>query len=275
MVMDQEDRQARGRQVLHGAGVSAPLSGMDAPAESNRAGRAQGAISGAAPDTVQEVVDTLLIAEQLMMTFYYTALTSPPVMHDHRLSGPSADPNNPGLPPGGTPRNVRFLQAALDAEVKHAAAARSAAATGGRPGFYFPTATFARLGSPAEEGSFLGVLDTLETMCVGIYIAAARQFLRVGRPDLARVAIQIMGVEAEHRMLGRAIGVARPANNLTLEPAPYTAVGGASEVVRPFVTGRGFPAGKPTAVAVPTAAQANRVIGRNQTRFVAHFRVGL
>ncbi len=271
--MDQEDRQARGRQVLRGTGVSTPLSGMDASAESRRTGRAQGAISGAAPDTVEEVVDTLLVAEQLMMTFYYTALTSPPVMHDHRLGGPSADPNNPGLPPGGMPRNVRFLQAALDAEVKHAAAARSAAATGGRPGFYFPTATFARLGSSAEEGSFLGVLDTLETMCVGIYIAAARQFLRVGRPDLARVAIQIMGVEAEHRMLGRAIGAARPANNLTLEPAPYTAVGGASEVVRPFVTGRGFPAGKPTAVAVPTAAQANRVIGRNRTRFVAHFRV--
>ncbi len=271
--MDQEDRQARGRRVLHGAGVSTPLSGMDAPAESRRTGRAQGAISGAAPDTVEEVVDTLLVAEQLMTTFYYTALTSPAVMRDHRLSGPSADPNNPGLPPGGTPRNVRFLQAALDAEVKHAAAARSAAATGGRPGFYFPTATFVRLGSPAEAGSFLRMLDTLETMCVGIYIAAARQFLRVGRPDLARVAIQIMGVEAEHRMLGRAIGAARPANNLTLEPAPYTAVGGASEVLRPFVTGRGFPAGKTLAVAVPTAAQANRVIGRNRTRFVAHFRV--
>jgi len=274
MVMDQ-DKQARGHRMLHGAGVSAPLSGMDAPAESSRMARVQGAISGAAPDTVQEVVDTLLVAEQLMMTFYYTALTSPPVMHDHRLGGPSADPNNPGLPPGGIPRNVRFLQAALDAEVKHAAAAGSAAATGGRPEFYFPATAFARLGSPTEAGSFLSVLDTLETMCVGVYIAAARQFLRVGRPDLGRVAIQIMGVEAEHRMLGRAIGAAWPANNLTLERAPYASVGGADEVVRPFVTGRGFAAGTTTAVAVPTAAQANRVIGRNHTHFVAHFRVGV
>jgi len=274
MVMDQ-DRQARGRRVSRGAGVSAPMIGMDAPAESSRTGRAQGAISGAAPDTVQEVVDTLLVAEQLMMTFYYTALTSPAVMHDHRLGGPSADPNNPGLPPGGIPRNVRFLQAALDAEVKHAAAAGSATAMGGRPGFYLPTAAFARLGSPTEAGSFLSVLDTLETMCVGVYIAAARQFLRVGRPDLARVATQIMGVEAEHRMLGRVIGAARPANNLTLERAPYASVSGASEVLRPFVTGRGMAAGKTLAVAVPTAAQANRVIGRNQTHFVAHFRVGM
>jgi len=274
MVMDQ-DGQARGRQALRGTGVSTAMSGMDAPAESNRAGRAQGAISGAAPDTVEEVVDTLLVTEQLMTTFYYTALTSPAVMRDHRLSGPSADPNNPGLPPGGTPRNVRFLQAALDAEVKHAAAARSAATTGGRPGFYFPATAFARLGSPAEAGSFLRMLDTLETMCVGVYIAAARQFLRVGRPDLARVATQIMGVEAEHRMLGRVIGAALPANNLTLERAPYTFVSGAGEVLRPFVTGRGFAAGKTLAVAVPTAAQANRVIGRSQTHFVAHFRVGV
>ena len=272
MVMDQ-GRQARGRRVARGTGVGAPMSGMDAPAESGRTGRARAAIGGVAPDTVREVVDTLLVAEQLLVTFYYAGLTRPPVMRDHRLGGPSADPNNPGLPPGGIPRNVRFLQAALDAEVKHAAAAGSAAATAGRPGFYFPAATFARLGSPAEEGSFLGVLDTLETMCVGVYIAAARQFLRVGRPDLARVATQIMGVEAEHRMLGRAIGATRPANNLTLEPAPYTSVGGASEVLRPFVTGRGFPAGKTLAVAVPTAAQANRMIGRNRTRFVARFRV--
>jgi hypothetical protein len=274
MVMDQ-DEQARGRQALRGVGVSTPMVGMDARAESSRTGRVQGAISAAAPDTVQEVVDTLLVAEQLMMTFYYTALTSPTVMHDHQLGGPSADPNNPGLPPGGMPRNVRFLQAALDAEVKHAAAARSAAATGGRPGFYFPATAFARLGSPVEAGSFLSMLDTLETMCVGVYIAAARQFLRVGRPDLARVATQIMGVEAEHRMLGRVIGAALPANNLTLERAPYASVGGAGEVLRPFVTGRGVAAGKTLAVAVPTAAQANRVIGRNQTHFVAHFRVGL
>jgi len=272
--MDQ-DRQARGRGVLRGAGVSAPMSGMDAPAESSRTGRTNGAISRAAPDTVQEVVDTLLVAEQLMMTFYYTALTSPPVMHDHRLGGPSADPNNPGLPPGGMPRNVRFLQAALDAEVKHAAAAGSAAARGGRPGFYFPATAFARLGSPAETDSFLSMLDTLETMCVGVYIAAARQFLRVGRPDLARVATQIMGVEAEHRMLGRVIGGVLPANNLTLERAPYASISGAGEVMRPFVTGKGFAVGKTLAVAVPTAAQANRLIGRNQTHFVAHFHIGM
>jgi len=274
MVMDQ-DEQARRRQVLRGAGVSTPMIGMDAPAESRRTGRAQGAISGAAPDTVEEVVDTLLVAEQLMTAFYYTALTSPAVMRDHRLSGPSADPNNPGLPPGGTPRNVRFSQAALAAVYTPAPAGGRAAATAGRPGFYFPAATFARLGSPAEEGSFLSMLDTLETMCVGVYIAAARQFLRVGRPDLARVATQIMGVEAEHRMLGRVIGAVLPANNLTLERAPYASVSGAGEVLRPFVTDKGVAAGKTLAVAVPTTAQANRVIGRNHTHFVAHFRVGM
>jgi len=76
-------------------------------------------------------------------------------------------------------------------------------------------------------------------------------------------------------MLGRVIGAALPANNLTLERVPYTFVSGAGEVLRPFVTGRGFATGKTMAVAVPTAAQANRVIGRSQTHFVAHFRVGV
>jgi len=98
--MDQ-DGQARGRQVLRGAGVSTPMIGMDAPAESNRTGRAQGAISGAAPDTVREVVDTLLVAEQLLVTFYYAGLTSPPVMRDHRTPRSSTR-----RPPGARPRRV-------------------------------------------------------------------------------------------------------------------------------------------------------------------------
>ncbi len=233
--------------------------------------RAGAAISGAAPGTVQEVVDTLLVAEQLMSTFYYAALTTSRLMRSPALGGSSANPNNPGLPPDGNPRNVRFLQAALDAEVKHAAAAASAAAMGGRAGFYFPATAFDRLGSPSEATSFLGLLDTLETMCVGVYIAAARQFLRVGRPDLARVATQIMGVEAEHRMLGRVIGAARPANNLTLQRAPYASVGDADEMLRPFLTGRGFAARDTTAVAVPTVAQAGRVVGHYHTHFVTHF----
>jgi len=69
--------------------------------------------------------------------------------------------------------------------------------------------------------------------------------------------------------------VALPANNLTLERAPYASVSGAGEVLRPFVTGTGFAGGKTMAVAVPTTAQANRVIGRSHTHFVAHFRVGM
>src|SRR5579884_3631577 len=65
----------------------------------------------AATDSVQSIINTALIAEQLATTFYYTGLTSPAVMRNAQLAGISADPNNPGLPPGGNPGNVRYLQA--------------------------------------------------------------------------------------------------------------------------------------------------------------------
>ncbi len=267
----ERDRRACGHIDRRADAARAPIGGAGVAAERGRTEHDGATRGGAVLGTVQDVVDTLLVIEQLMSTLYYAALTTRRLMHSPALGGSSADPTIPGLPPDGNPRNVHLLQAALDAEVKHAAAAANATAMAGRAGFYFPAAAFDRLGGPSEATSFLGLLDALETMCVGIYIAAARQFLRVGRPDLARVASQIMGVEAEHRMMGRVIGAARPANNLTLQRAPYASVGDVDETLRPFMTGRGFTGGT-MAIAVPTAAQADRVIGRYHTRVVTSFR---
>src|SRR5919202_5997174 len=75
----------------------------------------------AAATTVRSSLALALVSERLAITLYYTALTTPKVMRDPRLAGRSGDPHDPGLPPGGNPGNVRILQAALDAEVKHAA----------------------------------------------------------------------------------------------------------------------------------------------------------
>ncbi len=224
---------------------------------------------------LREAVDTLLLMERLMITLYYTGLTSPSVMRDNRLSGPSGDPINPGLPPGGNPAQVRYLQAALDAEVKHAAILFEMGATSSMRSFYFPPSIFTLLGSTMNRASFLGTLDMLETVCVGAYIAAATQFIHGGRPDLAATAAAIMGVESEHRTLGRVIANITPANSRTLETAPYAVVAEVVDAIQPFVDGTRFlfASGAPRPVAVPTAAQTARVIGRHGTRLVHTFKV--
>src|ERR671932_2859782 len=131
-----------------------------------------------------------LVYERLAITLYYTALTTPAVMRDRRLAGVSGDPHNPGLPPGGNPANVRILQAALDAEVKHAAALAQAGAASPITRFYFPAATFQQLGRPQDARTFLGVTHTVEAACVGLYLALLPQLWRAGQHDLARFVVQ-------------------------------------------------------------------------------------
>ncbi len=225
------------------------------------------------PATLQSIVDTLLIVERLMATFYYGALTSPEIMHDPRLGGRSADPNNPGLPPGGNPSNVRYLQAALDAEVKHAAALAATGAVSPNRRFYVPANSFERVGSSVSQTSFLGMMEILERLCVAAYATAIDQFVALGRADLAGVAAALMGVEAEHRALGRVIAAIRPANNLTLEQAPFAGLDALRAALNPFLTGKRylFATGSARAVAVPTKAQTDRVIGKHGTRQVHNF----
>jgi len=224
-------------------------------------------------DTVKSILDTALLLERVTVTFYYTALTSPAVLHTSILGGLSSDPNNPGLPPNGDPHHVRFLQAALDAEVKHAALLAGVGATSARTRFYFPAPTFTRIGSTVAADSFLGLVERLEAISIGTYIAATSQFLRLGRPDLATLATRIMGVEAEHRTLGRILAGILPPNNLTLENASFTSVGDVTALLRPFLTGRRylFAANTTKATALPTRAQTARVVGKYGSRRLKRF----
>ncbi len=198
------------------------------------------------------------------------------MLRDPRLCGASADPNNPGLPPGGNPQHVRYLQAALDAEMKHIAMLAKAGAVASARSFFFPAAIFQRLGSSQEPGSLLGVLEMLETVVIGAYITAAAVFLRLGQPDLSVTAAQVMGVEAEHRTLGRVIAALTPPNNVTIERAPYGCMGEAATALGPFLSGRRylFATGPAVGVAVPSAAQADRVIGKYATRTVPRYQFG-
>ena len=224
-------------------------------------------------DTIQSILTTALAAERIAATLYYAALTTPAVMRNSALAGRSADPNDPGLPPGGHPQKVRFLQAALDAELKHAALLSAAGAQSPYTRFYFPPTTFQRMGTSVDPGSFLGVVELLETAMSGMYVAAAEHFLELGRHDLAGLAIQLMGVETEHRTLGRVLAAVRPPNDLTLAPAPFACVSDVDTVLRPFLTGRRFlfAHDSTTAIALPSAARARRVISKYGTRQLGRF----
>jgi Ferritin-like domain len=226
---------------------------------------------GPRPDTVASILATLLLTERLATTFYYTALTSPGVMRNSRLGGSSTDALDPGLPPNGNPPYVRCLQAALDAESKHAALLAQAGATSPHTQFYFPRATFTQMGTSTDPHTFLGVLDHLETVAVGAYIAAVHALASLGHVDLAGLTAGIAGVEAEHRMLGRLLAGLKPANNLTLERAPFACVSDAAPVLRPFLTGRGFAQGAIGPLALPTPAQTTHLVGKYGTLLVRRF----
>src|SRR5918912_1031090 len=225
-------------------------------------GRADAAVARTAAalctDTIQSILTTALAAERIAATLYYAALTTPAVMRNNALAGRSADPNDPGLPPGGHPQKVRFLQAALDAELKHAALLSAAGAQSPYTRFYFPPTTFQHMGTSVDPGSFLGVVELLETAMSGMYVAEAEHFLQLGRHDLAGLATQLMGVETEHR---------------TLAPAPFACVSDVDTVLRPFLTGRRFlfAHDSTAAFALPSAARARRVIGKYGTRRLGRF----
>jgi hypothetical protein len=225
----------------------------------------------AATAAVRSSLAYALVYERLAITLYYTALTTPAVMRDRRLAGRSGNPHDPGLPPGGNPANVRILQAALDAEVKHAAALAQAGATSPIKHFYVPAATFQQLGSVQDARTFLGVVHASEAACVGLYLTLLSQLWRLGRRDLTRFIIAVLGVEAEHRMLSRVIDDADPANNLTIEEAPFATLSDAEKALRPFLTGKGVAGRATRVVALPTAAQTARVIGTHGTHVVTSF----
>jgi Ferritin-like domain len=179
-------------------------------------------------DTPTQIATAALIAEDLATTFYYNGLVGP-VIQDPNLAGK----NGTATQVAQNPRksnfgNVDYLRAALQEEIDHANLLRTLAAYAG-PGsdpyqtFYFPTGTFDNL------SSFLAILDALENAFIGAYLAAVKEFAQMAADagsgtsnaalfeSLAQVAASIMGVEAEHRVLGRVIGNLNPANNYCYE----------------------------------------------------------
>lgn len=185
-------------------------------------------------DTAQEIFAAALIAEDLATTFYYNGLVGA-VNQDPNLSGPGGTATN--VTTAGNLGNVEYIRAALSEEIAHADLLR-AAINGTKPSgdpyqtFYFPTGSFDTL------GPFLSLLNALENAFIGAYLNAVIEFGEMaidtrsgklqydatGKPYTAeelayaaQVAASIMGIESEHRVLGRVISNTNPANQLNYE----------------------------------------------------------
>ena len=211
-------------------------------------------------DTVKQIFTAALIAEDLATTFYYNALIGGVIM-DPNLAGPGGSATN--VTAAGNFGNVDYVRAALTEEIAHANLFRSLlgipnASHDPAHTFYFPKGSFDTL------GAFTGLLDALENAFIGAYLNAIQEFATKSRlmrrnafdrddddtdrkytPEqldyFAKVAASIMGIECEHRVLGRVISNSNPANNLNYEQtdglnAVYNGPASAVAALTPFLT---------------------------------------
>jgi hypothetical protein len=206
---------------------------------------------GACRESVQDLLNTTLTAEHLTLTCYYTALVTPTLLK--QIAGSGAGP-------AGMSGNIACLQAALRQEMDHAMILENAGAQSAYTRFHFPAMALERLGYTSQAGTFLWMLDHLETACISAYMRRAERYATLGHPDLATLAARTLGVEAEHRALYRVIAQDYPANNVTVEVAQFTCAGDIQRVLDPYLTGTGLPGRAHRAVALPTQAQIERVL---------------
>jgi len=99
------------------------------------------------------------------------------------------------------PHYQNYLKSALMQEQVHF---DTWVAGGGRPlanRFFFPAGILSNL------GLYVFTTDVLEGVFIGAYLAANRRFAELGRPDLAWTVASVMGIEAEHKALNRAMGI--------------------------------------------------------------------
>jgi hypothetical protein len=87
-------------------------------------------------------------------------------------------------------------------------------------------------GITTDSKMLLNFVVAAEEIFIGAYIAAAQEFTDLKQPALAKVALQIAGVEAEHRVLASYGAGANPPNNMGFEKAPYDSVGAAAAAVK-------------------------------------------
>ena len=204
-------------------------------------------------ESMGDLLNTTLTAEYLTVTCYYTALVTPALFK--QIAGSPAGPT-------GMAGNVECLQAALHQEVQHVMILENLGAQSAYKACYLPALALQSLGYTSHPGTFLWVLDHLETACIAAYMRRIERYMTLQHPDLALLAARTLGVEAEHRALYRVISEDYPANNVTLEVAQFTCANDIQRVLDPYLTGKGLPGRRHRVVALPTQAQIKRVLAK-------------
>ncbi len=171
-------------------------------------------------DTTLDILNIAATAEGLASTFYFLALNSQHLPNVNNLA------------------NRNYFQAALIQEYSHLEILVS---LGGGPlakQFYFPEGMF------TNEAVFFPTASTLEDYFISAYIAAAMEFsgavstgITTANPVALGLAVQIGGVECEHRALLRVAAGLNPPNNRIIESALVASVSDAVAPLTPFLTG--------------------------------------
>ena len=220
------------------------------------------AATAAPQDSVAEIFSTLLVAEDLATTFYYNVLVGG-VIQSTSLAGPGGTALNPSA--SGVRGNVKYMRSAFFEEYTHAGLLRSFLGTSQdlSQTFYFPAGTFDTL------LSFADTLATLENAFIGAYMNAIQAFAtkavyggaqggtftdvdgaKYSSAQLiysAKAAASILGVESEHRILGRVISDMEPGDNVLYEQTDgisslYNGPASALAALTPYLTSSTGPA---------------------------------
>lgn len=211
---------------------------------------ARAATSTPSTDTVADILNIACTAETLAITFYGHALVHPA-----------------NLPMVNNAANLAYFQAALTQEYEHLKYLHSLGGKTLATKFYFPTGMF------TDETIFFATSSTLEDYFISTYLAAALDFsgayssnIQNASPTLIGAAVQIAGVECEHRALLRVASGVNPPNNVITESALLTSVSGAVPVLKDFLQagGRGFSA---TAYDPPSIGEIEKLAGPYGTSF--------
>ena len=168
----------------------------------------------AACETVQDIINIAATAEALAVTALGGALDS-------------AAKGNLAL----NAEQVQFVTAARAEEQAHYAYLTGAGAKPLTTTFTLPDTKIV-----TDPATFLKTVIGLEEAFIAAYLAAAQEFAILGQAALVQVALQIGGVEAEHRAHARFYAfsagvISEVPNNIAFEQAMFTTVGAAADAL--------------------------------------------
>jgi len=199
--------------------------------------------AAAASESVADIINVAATAEAMAVTLLGAAI--------HGAAGYMNADGTKGLPAP----IVAVLRAAQASEQAHYAFLIKAGAKPMTLTFNVPDPRIA-----TDSATLFQTIESLETAFIAAYMSAAREFAEMQKPELVTVAVQIGGVECEHRALARlALGDALP-HNLAFEKRMFTQVGEAAAALQKL----GFIGGSGMAVSYADFAGAVDNMGMSQ-----------